>query len=81
MLKKNIDIKLPVGFMKGNTVGINLSPLILSCEKNKGVTINAYKKLINYKLRPKARAIFLTSSISSENDSKVRVCSGSQDDS
>lgn len=43
-----IDLPLPKGFIEGNTVGINVSPLIIKSEKNKGVTISNYIKLVEY---------------------------------
>lgn len=41
-----IDLPLPEGFKDGNTVGINISPMIISHEENKGSTLNNYIKLI-----------------------------------
>lgn len=43
-----VDLPLPDGFVEGNTVGINVSPLIIKSEKNKGVTISNYIKLVEY---------------------------------
>ncbi len=43
-----IDLALPVGFEENNTVGINLSPLIIKKEKKEGVTILNYIKLIEH---------------------------------
>jgi colanic acid/amylovoran biosynthesis protein len=43
-----IELPLPKGFACGNTVGINLSPLIIDCEKNKGITMENYAKLLEY---------------------------------
>lgn len=37
---------LPQGFEEGNTVGINLSPLVLACEEGEPVLFNAYCRLI-----------------------------------
>ncbi|EDM29039.1 hypothetical protein LNTAR_14522 [Lentisphaera araneosa HTCC2155] len=42
------ELPLPNGFEEGNTVGINLSPLILKYEKEDGATMNAYAGLINH---------------------------------
>lgn len=42
------DMPLPEGFLEGNTVGINVSPLIIGCEKNKGATLKNYVNLIEY---------------------------------
>ncbi len=41
-------LPLPEGFVEGNTVGINVSPLIIGCETSKGVTLNNYIRLIEY---------------------------------
>lgn len=42
------ETKLPGGFASGNTVGINISPMILRHEKKDGITIANYRKLIDY---------------------------------
>lgn len=41
-------LPLPEGFVEGNTVGINVSPLIIGCETSEGVTLNNYIRLIEY---------------------------------
>lgn len=41
-------IELPKGFLKNNTVGINLSPLIIKCETQKDITLKNYENLIQY---------------------------------
>ena len=46
-----IDRELPKGFIEGNTIGINVSPLIISCEKSDGITLENYKELINWILK------------------------------
>lgn len=43
-----IDLPLPEGFIEGNTVGINISPMIISYEKNSGSTLNNYIRLIEH---------------------------------
>lgn len=43
-----INLPLPEGFLEGNMVGINLSPLIMSCEKEEGITLKNYIFLIDY---------------------------------
>lgn len=45
-----IDLPLPEGFIENNTVGINVSPLIIGHEQNSGVTLNNYITLIQYLL-------------------------------
>lgn len=43
-----IDLPLPKNFLESNTVGINVSPLIMSCETNEGITKDNYIQLIDY---------------------------------
>lgn len=43
-----IDLPLPENFIEGNTVGINISPMIIGYENSKGVTLQNYIELINY---------------------------------
>ena len=42
------DLPLPDGFVEGNTVGINVSPMIIGYEKNHGVTLQNYVNLIQH---------------------------------
>ncbi len=42
------DLTLPNGFVEGNTVGINVSPMIIGYEKNQGVTLQNYVNLVRY---------------------------------
>lgn len=46
-LKKE-NIELPSGFTDGNTVGINISPMVLKNEAVSGITMSNYKNLIEY---------------------------------
>lgn len=46
-----IDLLLPDNFIENNTVGINVSPLIMSREKKAGITKQNYIKLIDYILK------------------------------
>ena len=41
-------LPLPRWFEKGNTVGINISPMIQDNEKKPGITMECYKKLIRF---------------------------------
>lgn len=45
---EKIELPLPVGFKENNTIGINISPLIMECEINKGITIKNYELLIKH---------------------------------
>lgn len=40
------DLPLPNGFVEGNTVGINVSPMIIGYEKNQGMTLQNYVNLV-----------------------------------
>ena len=44
--KKNLP--LPDGFVEGNTVGINVSPMIIGYEKNQGMALQNYVNLLKY---------------------------------
>lgn len=41
------ETALPLGFLPGRTIGINISPMVVDCETVKGVTIKNYRKLID----------------------------------
>ena len=41
-------LPLPEGFQKGNTVGINISPMIVDMEAGSGITMKNYQALIQY---------------------------------
>lgn len=43
-----IEKDLPANFKENNTVGINISPMIIRNEVNHGVTMKNYRKLIEY---------------------------------
>ena len=43
-----VDLPLPAGFIRKNTVGINVSPMIIGYEKNHGVTLQNYVNLIQH---------------------------------
>lgn len=42
------QLPLPEGFQEGNTVGINISPMIVDNERNQGITIKNYQALVQY---------------------------------
>ena len=44
-------LPLPEGFVEGNTVGINISPMIVENETSVGITMKNYKALIDYILK------------------------------
>ncbi len=41
-------LPLPEGFQEGNTVGINISPMIVDNEANQGITLKNYQALVQY---------------------------------
>ena len=43
-----IDKALPEGFIDGNTIGINISPMIVKNEQQSGITIRNYELLIKH---------------------------------
>lgn len=43
-----VNLTLPNAFIEGNTIGINVSPLVINCEKKVGVTIDNYTALISH---------------------------------
>lgn len=45
---ERIDVDLPDGFIEGNTVGINISPMIIKNETIGGITKENYRTLIHY---------------------------------
>lgn len=50
---------LPAGFIEGNTVGINLSPLIQRLESKPGITIENYRRLVRHILDTTDMAVAL----------------------
>lgn len=42
------ELPLPNGFVEGNTVGINVSPMIIGYEKSQGVALQNYVNLLKY---------------------------------
>ena len=42
------ELPLPEGFAEGNTVGINISPMIQDNEKSAGITIENYRELVRH---------------------------------
>ena len=42
------ELPLPEGFIENNTIGINLSPLIIECETDSGITKQNYISLIQH---------------------------------
>lgn len=45
------EVRLPMEFKEGETIGINISPMIIRHEKEPGITVSNYKKLIDHILQ------------------------------
>ena len=59
-------------FNDGNVVGINISPMIISNEKNTGVTYENYKNLVNYILKNTDMSVaFIPHVVWSHNNDKI----------
>lgn len=56
---KKAEVTLPEGFVEGNTVGINVSPLIAGMETVAGITKDNYRELIEQILNKSAMQIAL----------------------
>lgn len=56
---KRIDLPLPFGFEENQYIGINLSPLAAGLEKDPGITLKNYEKLIDFILQKTALNILL----------------------
>lgn len=52
-------ISLPASFQVGNTIGINISPMIVRNETVEGITVGNYKKLMNHILQTTDSSIAL----------------------
>lgn len=66
--------KLPFGFSEGNTIGINISPMILRHESKSGITIENYRKLIDHILETTDCHIALIPHVMwKNNDDRVTV--------
>lgn len=42
------DVQLPLNFIEGNTVGINVSPLVMEREQEDSILLDNYRNLISY---------------------------------
>ena len=69
-----LDVKeflLPMEFQKDNTVGINVSPLIMKNESHNGITEQNYKKLIEFILdKTNMNIALIPHVVESENDDR-----------
>lgn len=58
-LLERIDLPLPEGFQEGNTVGINVSPLIMNYGTEENLILNNYRSLIRFILTETEMSICL----------------------
>lgn len=66
------DLLLPEGFQEGNTVGINVSPMVIGLEKEKGVTLQNYIELMKYIIKNTDMQIALIPHVVwSHNDDRI----------
>ena len=66
------DLPLPEGFQEGNTVGINVSPMVIGLEKEKGVTLQNYIELMKYIIKNTDMQIALIPHVVwSHNDDRI----------
>lgn len=69
---ERVDLELPDGFIKGNTVGINLSPMVMNCENGDNITLKNYEKLIEHIIATSDMQIALIPHVVwAENDDRV----------
>jgi len=47
-LLEKTELPLPKGFLENNTIGINISPLVIRCETKKDVTMDNYVALLQH---------------------------------
>lgn len=66
-----IELPLPEGFSLNNTVGINVSPLIIKSESRDGITFESYRRLIAYILeRTELNIALIPHVVESGNDDR-----------
>lgn len=68
-----VDLPLPEGWIDGNTIGINASPLILESAENGALVFEAYKKLMAYILEYTDCAIALIPHVVCEGNNDLTV--------
>lgn len=68
-----VNLPLPEEFVEGNMVGINLSPLIMSCEKEKGITLKNYLYLIDYILTETTMGIALIPHVVKDGSNDLKI--------
>lgn len=69
------ELPLPEGWIEGKTIGLNVSPLILDCAKDKGAALEAFKALIAHILNSGDSAIALIPHVTWAHDNDVQALS------
>lgn len=68
------EIELPEGFHEGKTIGINISPMIIRYEREPGITIRNYRKLIDYILQTSDNSVALIPHVMwNNNDDRITL--------
>ena len=62
------ELQLPKGFIEGNTIGINISPLIISSGKENGMVKKNYEKLIEHIVNTSDMQIILVPHVTWEHN-------------
>ena len=71
----SVELPLPEGWQEGNTIGINISPLILQSAKDGKTAYEAYRKLISHILDTTDATIALIPHVVIEgNDDRIPLC-------
>jgi len=65
------DLPLPEGWREGNTVGINVSPLILRHAKDEGAAVEAFRQLIDHILRESDASVALIPHVTWAHDNDM----------
>lgn len=63
-----VETELPKGFKRKNTIGINLSPLVMSLSSSSDILLNNYCNLIRYVLKETDMAVALIPHVYHEHD-------------
>ena len=70
---QKVELHLPNNFILNNTVGINISPMIINNEMNKGAAFENYKNLINYILNETDMNVALIPHVIWEDNNDDRI--------
>lgn len=67
------ELPLPDGWREGKTIGLNVSPLILNCAKDKGAALEAFKALIDHILKTSDDAVALIPHVTWAHDNDLEA--------